>query len=107
MNDLLACVKDVNVTMYADDTSLDKAIGTLQELREELVPAFEKVCEWLKSNKLSLNAVKTEFMIIGTPHRLNLEPTGWLNVRSLIKLNLGVFVYKELHSLHPERDFRN
>ena len=29
---------------------------------------------------------------------------GWLNVRSLIKLDLGIFVYKELHSLHPERD---
>ena len=45
MNDLLACVKDVNVTMYADDTSLDKAIRTSQELSEELVPAFAKVCE--------------------------------------------------------------
>ena len=56
---------------YADDTSLDKEIRTSQELREELVPAFAKVCEWLKSNKLSLNTVKTEFMIIGTPCRLN------------------------------------
>ena len=73
MNDLPACVKEVNVTMYmyADDTSLDKAIRTSQELREELVPAFAKVCEWLKSNKLSLNTAKTEFMIIGTPHHLN------------------------------------
>ena len=71
MNDLPACVKDVNVTLYADDTSLDKAIRTSQELREELVPAFAKVCEWLKSNKLSLNTVKTEFMIIETPHCLN------------------------------------
>ena len=71
MNDLPACVKDVNVTMYADDTSLDKVIRTSQELREEVVPAFAKVCECLKSNKLSLNTVKTEFMIIGTPHRLN------------------------------------
>ena len=71
MNALSACVKDVNVTMYADDTSLDKAIRTSQELREELVPAFATVCEWLKSNKLSLNTVKTEFMIIGTPHHLN------------------------------------
>ena len=71
MNDLPACVKDVNVTMYADDTSLDKAIRTSQELREELVPTFAKVCEWLKRNKLSLNTIKTEFMIIGSPHRLN------------------------------------
>ena len=29
---------------------------------------------------------------------------GWLNVRRLIKLDLGVFVYKELYSLHPKRD---
>ena len=61
----------MNVTMYAADTSLDKAIRTSQELREELVPAFAKVCGWLKSNKFSLNTVKTEFMIIGRPHRLN------------------------------------
>ena len=71
MNDLPPCVKDVNVTKYAEDTSLDKTIRTSQELRQELVLAFAKVCEWLKSNKLRLNAVKTEFMIIGTPHRLN------------------------------------
>ena len=71
VNDLPACVKDVNVTMYADHTSLDKVIRTSQELREELVPAFAKVCEWLKSNKRSLNTVKTEFRNIGTPHCLN------------------------------------
>ena len=71
MKDLPACAEDVNFTMYADGTSSDKAIRTSQELREELVPAFAKVCEWLKSNKLSLNTIKTEFMIIGTPHCLN------------------------------------
>ena len=70
MNDLPDCVKDVNVTMYADDTSLDKAIRTSHELKEELVPAFAKVCEWLKINKLSFNTIKTEFVIIGTSHRL-------------------------------------
>ena len=42
MNDLPACIQDVNTNMYADDTSLNKAIRTSQQLKEELVPAFSK-----------------------------------------------------------------
>ena len=71
MNDLPAYVQDANITMYADDTSLDKAIRTSQQLKKELIPAFSKVCKWLEMNKISPNTVKTEFMIIGTPQRLN------------------------------------
>ena len=38
-----------------------------------MVPAFSKVCKWLRNNKLSLNTIKTarEFMVIGTMQRLN------------------------------------
>ena len=57
--------------MYADDTSIDRAFQTCQLLKEELLPAFTKVCKWLKINKLSLNTVKTEFMLIGTSQHLN------------------------------------
>ena len=46
--------------MYADDTSIDRAFRTCQELNEELLSAFAKICKWLKINKLSLNTVKTE-----------------------------------------------
>ena len=71
MNDLPAYAQDANITMYADDTTLDKAIRTSQQLQDELIPAFSKVCTWLEMNKLSLNAVKTKFMIIGTSQHLN------------------------------------
>ena len=57
--------------MYADDTSIDRAFQTCQLLKEELLPAFAKVCKWLKINKLGLNTVKTGFMLIGTSQRLN------------------------------------
>ena len=30
----------------------------------------------------------------------------WLSVRNLIKLDMGIFVYKELNNLHPEQDIR-
>ena len=51
-NDLPAFVQKANITMYADDTSLDKAFRISQELKEEMIPAFSKVCKWLRNNKL-------------------------------------------------------
>ena len=71
MNNLPAYGQNANITMYADDTSPDKAIRTSQQLKEELILAFSKVYKCLETNKLSLNAVKTEFMIMGTSQRLN------------------------------------
>ena len=70
MNDLPAFVQEASITMYTDDTSLHKAFRTSYELKEEIIPAFSKVCKWLRNNKLSLNTVKSEFMIIGTLPRL-------------------------------------
>ena len=71
MNDLLVSVTGVDIKMYADHTSLCRAFKTISDLQEKLIPAFSRVCEWLKRNKLSLNAVKTEFMIMGTVQKLN------------------------------------
>ena len=72
VNDLPQCLKEAEITMYADDTSLYKAFRTAQVLSEELILAFFKICEWLKMNKLALNVLKTEFMIIGTSQKLNI-----------------------------------
>ena len=66
MNDLTNFVKDSNISMYADDTGLSSKISNALEINSELLPDFLKVCDWLKANKLSLNIVKTEYMIIGT-----------------------------------------
>ena len=71
MNDLPAFIQEANITMYADDTSLHKAFRTSHELKDEMIPAFFKVCKWLRNNKLSLNTVNTDFMLIGTLPRLN------------------------------------
>ena len=70
MNDLPDAIENTNVTMFADDTSLSKSFKSINELNDELIPAFVKICKWLKANKLSLNTVKTEFMIIGTLQRI-------------------------------------
>ena len=73
LNDLPLAVKDAEITLYADDTSLYKAFKNIMDLNETLVPAFSDICDWLKCNKLSLNAIKSEFMIIGTAQKIKYQ----------------------------------
>ena len=56
--------------MYVDDTDLSARIKNGSDITSNLVPEFLNNCEWLRSNKLSLNALKTEFMIIGSHQRV-------------------------------------
>ena len=39
-----------------------------------------KICDWLKTNKLSLNALKAEYMIIG-PNQYVHKTASWIPVR--------------------------
>ena len=57
--------------MYTDDTSLHKAFQTSHSPKQEMIPAFSRVCKWLRNNDLSLNTVKTGYMIIGPLPRLS------------------------------------
>ena len=70
MNDLPKRVNNVDITMFADDTNLMRIISSPNEIKDELILALRKVYNWLRCNKLSLNTVKTEFMIIGTTNGL-------------------------------------
>ena len=68
MNDLPESIENGYVTMYADDTESSTVVNTCNDIIEKVIPDLIKICDWLKANKLSLNAVKTEFVLIGTSH---------------------------------------
>ena len=70
MNDLPNAVENVEITMFADYTSLSVAFQNTDELCMELIPAFANICKWLMANKSSLSTAKTEFMVIGTSQRV-------------------------------------
>ena len=61
---------DVDITMFADDTNLMKAINSSKEIKEEPIAALKKVSNWLRYNKLSLNTVKMQFVLNGTHQKL-------------------------------------
>ena len=66
--------------MFADDTTIlysHKDINSrINTVNEEL----QEVNNWFKANKLSINASKTNFMILGTPHMTSTKAREDLNV---------------------------
>ena len=71
LNELRLFVTNAQISMYADDTTLYNRIKSVSEIKDNLIPAFLKICDWLRSNKLSLNTVKTEIMVTGSQNKLN------------------------------------
>ena len=69
MNDLPIFVTNAQISMYANYTSLYNNIKSASEIKDNLISASLKTCDWLRSNKLSLNTVKTEFIVIGSQKR--------------------------------------
>ena len=57
--------------MYADDTHITYAGSDLYLIQSSLSHDLKKLSKWLVSNRLILNATKTEFMLIGSRQRLS------------------------------------
>ena len=52
--------------MYADDTSTSYSSKNIDELNETLNSDLDSLKQWLEGNKLSLNVIKTQAMVIGS-----------------------------------------
>ena len=70
INDLPDCLETTNPALFADDTNISSKAPTPIEIETHLNKDLENVHTWLTANKLTLNKVKTEFMIIGSRFRL-------------------------------------
>ena len=70
MNDLQNGAENCEVSMYADDTDVSSTLTQASDVNAELVPEFTKICDWLVTDILSLNILKTEYMIIRTEQSL-------------------------------------
>ena len=82
MNDLQNVVKNGKIRKYADGTNLSTEVNKVSDISDQLIPEFASVLNWLKENKLSLNFIKTKFILIGSI--LKLQP---LNNLIAIRVN--------------------
>ena len=90
--------------MFADDSNITFAASTLTDLENGLNSELRNLNLWLISNKLSLNVVKTEFMVIESNQRLNSFSDNQINIeidsRLITKVkeakSLGVIIDEHL-----------
>ena len=89
--------------MYADDTSISIAAGSLPELESALNTELANPHEWLNVNKLSLNIAKTELMLICSRQRLATTIGHSLTVQikgheidRVPHTKFGVYIHKNL-----------
>ena len=80
INDLPNSIGLGHSRMYADDTSISFAAQTKHELQTLINRELSNVNIWLKSNKLSLNVAKTEFMTIGSRQRLMTQANAPIDI---------------------------
>ena len=63
INDLHRSILHSNVYHFADDTNILYTDKSPKKLNRYINHDLSKLCQWLRSNKISLNASKTEIII--------------------------------------------
>ena len=70
VNDFEESVKQSQVDLYADDTTLVAHGKSIVDIEGKLQSDLQLVDQWLKANRLILNVEKTVCMLVGTRQRL-------------------------------------
>ena len=66
INDLPQCLSKTKPRLFADDTNLTTSGDSIPHLETAVNSDLENLRKWLIANRLTLNAAKTEFMLIGS-----------------------------------------
>ena len=69
INDLHNAIKYCTVRHFADDTNLLINAKSPKQLQKYLNWDLKNLCKWLKANKISLNASKTELLVFKHPNK--------------------------------------
>ena len=70
INDLPYAVKNADLIMYADDSTLFCASPTSVELKDNLQIEFNNITKWIRMNKLVLNISQTKSIVFGSRYAL-------------------------------------
>ena len=71
INDLPLHVKNSNIDLFADDTTIHKAAPTLSIIENDMNSDIIEINKWCDENQMLINEKKTKCMLIGTRQRLS------------------------------------
>ena len=69
INDLNSAIRFCTTRLFADDTCLLIKNKSLKQMQKQLNLDLRNLCNWLKANKISLNASKTEMILFRHPNK--------------------------------------
>ena len=69
INDLHNAIRHSIVHHFADDTNLLYVNENLSTIQKKVNQDLKSLCTWLRANKISLNASKTELIIFRDPRK--------------------------------------
>ena len=99
INDLPNATK-LFIKLFADDTFLCLQNSDLSKLEIDVNVELRKVCEWLASNKLTLNVSKSKYMITSANRRITPNLNIYINEELMEECDsykyLGVMIDKSL-----------
>ncbi len=70
VNDITECLKNTQASLFADDTMVYCSGSTRNELQENLNGDLSRIKKWLNDHRLTINAEKSQFMVIGSSQRI-------------------------------------
>ena len=93
INDVENCLEYMTPNMYTDDTCVTIASKNLNDLITDLKNELENIPDWLRISKLSLNKIKSKFMVLGHRRKLN-----WVGDK-LLDLVINNQVFKRMEKI--------
>ena len=93
INDLRVCIKYSKLNLFADDSSLLLKNASRKQLQKYINLDLKNLCNWLKANKISLNAGKTELVIFQHPNKkINYEFKIKMNGKKIYESNYVIYL---------------
>ena len=102
INDIHIALKYCKTRLFADDTNSLIKNKSLKQLQKHLNLDLRNLCNWLKANKISLNASKTELLIFRHPNKhinynLKIKIDGKRLIPSKFVKYLGILIDSHLN----------
>ena len=104
INDLPLVLKHATPSIFADDTQMATSSFKISELQNQLSEDIENVIQWMVDNKLSLNVLEKDFIIVGPRSKMrDLEETSCITIqnesiyRAPFVKSLGLFIDENLN----------
>ena len=67
INDIVNTTSLLEFILFADDTTLLFSHPDIASQNDIINIELQEICNWFQANKLSVNATKTNYMVLGTP----------------------------------------